>query len=607
MVRFGVPGQNVDSLSYADSRLSTVPVVHAPRRPTVTDKKFPMWCEWRTNKESQSPVTEGEFWKLIRFESNGDATWVRVDISGTSPGIDDIRDQVDAAVGPDASGNIDIDGNAVNNGANPSGIPLESVADTGTNTLDINLQVATARTGAPGDKNDAGICSFDDTAFVVDGDGYVTLAGGAGPAVDSVDVDFNTGPGTDPVVPDANGLMAVFGNTVTNATNANAPVATHSRAANQYQVDVQLGAAIAASPADPYDAGLISGDNRYFSVDGNGFMSITDVLLQMPVGTTYNIGINYSSPTFKVTSSDGTALSATNPGYVVLPSTSSAGYKVVHEITSDISFDDDSGTSDLTGNTWGTTTTVAWNSAMPMFIYAVAEDANASATFMISRVPHRTTAPASGNIAKSGSAVASTQGSFFAIDSGVTVTAFDGNPCIVVGSFRITKNDAANDDWTVTALTAQDGIGRFQEEVTFSLPADQNGASSANLSSSVGGDTIPTFNNTAASYKIARNGLCEHFWNYNNISSGGSGTGILRIHIPFTNSYSVSWANPAGNMIFLNQAGGTWTTLVPRIYNTLLYFEVVFSGTGTAKLTPGGLTTDKNQGSFNVTYRVNTG
>ena len=77
MVRLGVPGQNIDSLAYADGRLSTVPVVQSVRRPTVTDKKYPIWCEWRTNKDASSPVEEGEFWKLIRFESNGDATWVR--------------------------------------------------------------------------------------------------------------------------------------------------------------------------------------------------------------------------------------------------------------------------------------------------------------------------------------------------------------------------------------------------------------------------------------------------------------------------------------------------------------------------------------------------
>lgn len=99
------------------------------------------------------------------------------------------------------------------------------------------------------------------------------LVGGTG-AVDSVDVDFNTAPGTDPVVPDAAGLISVYGNTVTNATNANAPVATHSRAANQFQVDVQLATAVTATPADPFDVGLASFDDSQFTVTANGFVQL---------------------------------------------------------------------------------------------------------------------------------------------------------------------------------------------------------------------------------------------------------------------------------------------------------------------------------------------
>lgn len=177
MTRFGVPGQNIDSLSYADGRLATVPAIQAPRRPTTSDKKYPMWCEWRTNKDVTAPVTEGEFWKLVRFESNGDATWVRLSDASSHP-------------------------------------------------------------------------------------------------IDSVDVDFNTAPGTDPTLPDVNGLISIFGNAVVNATNANSPVATHSRAANQFHVDVQLGTAVAPTPADPFDAGLLSMNNTHFTVDANGFTSL---------------------------------------------------------------------------------------------------------------------------------------------------------------------------------------------------------------------------------------------------------------------------------------------------------------------------------------------
>jgi hypothetical protein len=901
MVRFGVPGQNVDSLAYADSRLSTVPVINAPRRPTVDDKKFPMWCEWRVNKDATAPATEGEFWKLIRFESNGDATWSRFFPDGVSSGVVDLRDQVATDVTVDAvTGKIDIDGGVVANAANPSGIPLETVADPATSTLDVQIQVATERTGAPGDKNDAGICSFDDTAFsvdadgyvtlaggpgaavdsvdvdfntapgtdpvvadasgqisivgstvanatnanspiashsrgvnafnveiqvavdrtgapadmfdagicsfddtaftvdangyvtliggpgpavdsidvdfntgpgtdpvvpsgtgvvivagstvanatnasapvashsraanaynievqvaaartgapgdkfdaglcsfddtafavdadgyvtlaggagpsidsvdvdfntgpgtdpvvpdgsgvivvagstvanatnasaplashsraantytmeiqvaadrtgapgdkfdagicsfddtafAVDADGYVTLAGGAGPSIDSIDVDFNTGPGTDPVVPDGSGVVAVVGNTVANATNANAPIASHSRAANSYTIEAQVGAAVAATPGDKFDAGLLSMDNQYFSVTTHGFTAIEERLLQLPVGTSLNLGINYSSPTFTVSGSDGTALSATNPAWIVLPSDSNYGYKVVHKITSNMSFDDDSGTSDLTGNLWGTTTGIDWDSAMPFYIYGVAKDADAAATLMISRVPHKNTSSAVGNIAKSGSAVASTQGSMFAIDSGINVADYDDNPCVAIGSFRMAKNDAANDDWTVETMNTKDGIGKFQEGRNFGLPGDQNGATSSTLSSSVGGDTIPTFQNIANGYSISKSGICRYVVNWNNITGSGAGAGLLQFHVPLLTAWASTHYAPPATLQYLNNGASTFNTACAVTPNgRSLYFEMIFHGVGTAKVTPADLSTDKKNGDFSVHY-----
>lgn len=98
-------------------------------------------------------------------------------------------------------------------------------------------------------------------------------SGGGGPLVE-VDVDFVTAPGVDPVTPDANGLMTISGNVVPNGTNANAPVASHTRALNTFQMDVQLAAAVPATPADPFDVGMCSFDDSQFSVDGNGFVQL---------------------------------------------------------------------------------------------------------------------------------------------------------------------------------------------------------------------------------------------------------------------------------------------------------------------------------------------
>lgn len=555
MVRFGIPGQNINSLAYVDSRLATVPAIQASRRPTTTDKKYPLWCEWRVDKNAVAPAEEGEFWKLVRFESNGDATWVQLSSGDEDPILTVETDDGAPEVVPNINGNIQILGGA---GINVTG-------------------------QGPGNT--------------------VTVAlSGGGAAIDSIDVDFNTVPGTDPVVPDVNGQLSIFGNSVSNGTNSNAPVATHSRAVNQFHVDVQLAAAVAPTPADPYDVGLISVDSSYFSVDGNGFMTVKDSLIQMPVGTTYNLGINYSSPTFKVTSSDGTALSSTNPGYIVLPSKANPGYKIVHQITADISFDDDTGTSDIVGNLFGTTTSVAWNPAVPFYLYGVADDNDDNVTVMISRIPHRQSAPAVGNIGKSGSAVASTQGSFFAIDSGVTVGDYDTNPCVSIGSFRMNKS--ASDDWTVQTIGNGDGIGSFNHGTSFQFFTLQNGATASNLSSSVGGDTLPTFQNIANAYTVTKDGKVSYYWNFDNITVSGVGAGNLRFHIPLGHAASTSFILSNGFLTWLNNGATTYETGMGRSESGLYYFEIVKSGTGTAKLTPADWTTDKKNGGFCVNYDI---
>ena len=176
MSRIGVPGQNISPLAYADGRLPVVPMVQGPRRPLTTDKKYPMWCEWRVLK-NPSTGTEGEFWKLIRFESNGDATWVKI-------------------------------------------------SDTGT-------------------------------------------------GIDSVGVDANTGPGTDPVVPDTNGLITVTGAQVASGVVGANVIRTDSLAANTYTIEVQQTDAVAAK--DTTKNGVAHFDSAIFT-DDEGFVSLANYI-----------------------------------------------------------------------------------------------------------------------------------------------------------------------------------------------------------------------------------------------------------------------------------------------------------------------------------------
>jgi len=127
MSRFCVPGNNVDPLAYTDARLGVVPAVQAARRPLTTDRNYPLWTEWRVTKDAVAPATEGEFWKLIRFDPGSQAIWVML---GTTPsmGIGTLTGDSGGPVGPDAMSNINVLGG--------SGVSI--VGSPGTNTLTVS-------------------------------------------------------------------------------------------------------------------------------------------------------------------------------------------------------------------------------------------------------------------------------------------------------------------------------------------------------------------------------------------------------------------------------------------------------------------------------------
>lgn len=254
MARFGVP--QVIPARYVGPGKPIVPTFEAPRDPTVNDKNYSIQTIWR----NKSTFDE---WMLVGFE-NGDALWKKF----TYDGVIGLRDQVNAEIEPNNDGFIDVDGAAVDNGTNPSSIPLETVKSG--NTLLIQSQVSAAIGSAPGDKNDAGICSFDSSSFSVDSDGFVSLAGsGGGPATLTV-----TGDAGGAVGPDGTGTINAQGVAVANAANAKPVFVQGTPGSNLIEVDVQVGSAITGAPADSNDAGLVSFDDTQFGVDSNGYVTM---------------------------------------------------------------------------------------------------------------------------------------------------------------------------------------------------------------------------------------------------------------------------------------------------------------------------------------------
>src|SRR5690606_14697708 len=114
-----------------------------------------------------------------------------------------------------------------------------------------------------------GLAAFDSAAFDVDANGFVQLNGG-GVATTAFDVQANTPPGTDPVVPTSTGVVTVNGAAV---ANHSVVIETRSRAANAYNIEVQYSASSAAT--DATKSGVAHFNSTQFSVDANGFVQLS--------------------------------------------------------------------------------------------------------------------------------------------------------------------------------------------------------------------------------------------------------------------------------------------------------------------------------------------
>ena len=279
----------------------------------------------------------------------------------------------------------------------------------------------------------------------------------------------------------------------------------------------------AQRPASPQD-GMIRHNNSlnsietYFDSGWNRINNIPDV---------YNLGFSTDGTTFTVHGVDGTALSADNPGYVRLQSQSTSGQKVLYKITANQSFDDSTGTSDIIGNTFGTTAGVQWAPIMPFYLYAVANDAEDAISFMLCRQPHFVQSPASGNIGTPASAIADSEDSFWALSS-ITTTDYDSNPCLNLGAFAMSKN--ASDDWNVTT-GIRTGIGYYLEELEFIMPSNQNGAASGEYWLDNGG-TAPVFSSNDLVYYVKKMGEVNYAYEFSTVTNTPAGAVSARLPLP---------------------------------------------------------------------------
>ena len=147
------------------------------------------------------------------------------------------------------AGLIDIEG------ANPQ-IPTSFVTDSGTavplfNVLEI-LGGANITTSASGNT--------------------ITISSTLGQAVESINVDAATPPGTDPVLPSGTGVLTITGAQVGSGVVGANVIRTNSLAANSFTIEIQRTNAVVAS--DSTKNGVAHFNSSDFTIDASGFVSI---------------------------------------------------------------------------------------------------------------------------------------------------------------------------------------------------------------------------------------------------------------------------------------------------------------------------------------------
>lgn len=472
------------------------------RAPTTQDyKNFNVGTLW----VDRSTAPNEDIWMLVNKDNNV-ARWLRISVV-TAP-LETLTGNVGGAVGPDALDNIDILGSG----------PFIFTGNPATWTLTLSHDgtLATQYDGNTGSATPAaGILQ------ILGGTNATTVAGGNTVTINvdgTVASSYVTNAGT---ATPAAGVLNVLGGELIGTTGAgNTVTANLDRG-----TDGQL--IIAATGAASAYANLTSSGGTINITEGANTLNI-DVSSVPPSNLGYtNIGmtVDTGASTITIHSADGTAFSASNVGTVTFASKATPGIFVTCNVTSNVSMD----WSNMDGNTMGTEGSKAWADQLPLYVYAVLNDAENDCTFGLARMPHHAASGITANIGTPATPNADEDISLFLFES-VTITDYDDNPVVVLGSVKATKN--ASDQWTFIALKGgSTGIGGFVLGTVFSMPPLQNGAVNNHVFT-VGASTVPTFVGSHMYYGITPDGTIIIDLALNGVSVIGVGGNTLYVSAP---------------------------------------------------------------------------
>lgn len=263
-----------------------------------------------------------------------------------------------------------------------------------------------------------------------------------------------------------------------------------------------------------------------------------------------NLGLSLSGGRLKIVDAGGDDLSTTNPGWVTVPS-NTAGRLVTLKITVATHLIDDasSGSSDIVGELWNTSTGVAWGNSRPFFVYLVnVDDTDTNAFFAISPNPSESLTPSSSTkIGYHGNpSSANTDFDFFGMTA-TNVTAYTSKPCVCIGQISATKS--VGNDWTFDAITSYTGIGNIIETLNWTMPSGQMGATSGKYMEDNGG-TAPVFSTNQYFYKVHKNGLVTIFFRFiNDGGTDGAGAVTAYLNLPY-----ICTLGPSDSRFYINTA-----------------------------------------------------
>jgi hypothetical protein len=140
------------------------------------------------------------------------------------------------------------------------------------------------------------------------------------------------------------------------------------------------------------------------------------------------------------------------------------------------------------------------------------------------------------------------------------------------------------------------------EGVNFIGVANQNGATSSWLSSTVGGDTIPIFVSVSQSYTISRNGVVSFVYGWSGMTAAGVGAGILRIHVPLMTLYSGTFLSVPGNGRWVDSGTLLHSTFMTYQFGPDVLFYILPHGAASTYITPADVTATTVNSSFDFSY-----